>query len=91
MGGASTEGYHAEGQDPRREGDLFKIFLLAYAFFRFWIEFLRADQVVVAFRLSIAQVIAAVVVVVLAVYFCSAVLRGRSGGRRSSAPGKAAS
>jgi len=73
---------------PRKEGDLFKIFLLAYAFFRFWIEFLRADQVVAAFGLSMAQVVSAAVVIVLVAYFCSAFLRGRSDGRHSSASGK---
>ncbi len=39
----------------RKEGDLFKIFLLIYSFFRFWIEFLRADKVMVIFNLSIVR------------------------------------
>lgn len=52
-----------------REGDLFKMFLAAYAFFRFWIEFLRADRVMTIFHLSIAQVISGSVVIILTGYF----------------------
>jgi phosphatidylglycerol:prolipoprotein diacylglycerol transferase len=52
-----------------KEGDLFKIFLLWYAFFRFWIEFLRGDKVSFFSSLSIAQIVAGSVFIVLAVYF----------------------
>lgn len=54
-----------------KEGDLFKIFLLIYAFFRFWVEFLRADKVMVIINLSIAQIISAPVFCLLSVYFLS--------------------
>jgi prolipoprotein diacylglyceryl transferase len=37
------------------EGDLFRIFLLAYTFFRFWIEFIRGDVVAASAGLSLAQ------------------------------------
>jgi phosphatidylglycerol:prolipoprotein diacylglycerol transferase len=52
-----------------KEGDLFKIFLFIYSFFRFWIEFLRADKVMIAFNLSIAQIVCVFVFCYLAVYF----------------------
>lgn len=55
-----------------KEGDLFKIFLLLYAFFRFWIEFLRADKVIMAFHLSIAQIVSSFIFIVLAFYFLRA-------------------
>ncbi len=60
----------------KREGDLFKIFLLAYAFFRFWIEFLRADRVMAGPNLSIAQIISALAFILVAVYFLK---RGKNG------------
>ncbi len=53
----------------RKEGDLFKIFLLIYSFFRFWIEFLRGDKVIFIFSLSIAQVLSASVFLLLSFYF----------------------
>jgi phosphatidylglycerol:prolipoprotein diacylglycerol transferase len=53
----------------KREGDLFKIFLLLYAYFRFWIEFLRADKVGIISNLSIAQAVSGGVFVILSVYF----------------------
>ena len=53
----------------RKEGDLFKIFLLVYSFFRFWTEFLRADAVNAAFGLSFAQIISLIVFAVVTVYF----------------------
>jgi phosphatidylglycerol---prolipoprotein diacylglyceryl transferase len=40
-----------------KEGDLFKIFLLGYAFFRFWIEFIRSDAVAGILNLSLAQLV----------------------------------
>jgi phosphatidylglycerol---prolipoprotein diacylglyceryl transferase len=52
-----------------REGDLFKMFLLAYVLWRFAIEFLRADRVPGIWGLSIAQLISAAVFMVLAGYF----------------------
>jgi phosphatidylglycerol:prolipoprotein diacylglycerol transferase len=52
-----------------REGDLFKLFLLFYGFFRFWVEFLRADAVSAILGLSIAQIISAVVFLTVAIYF----------------------
>lgn len=52
-----------------KEGDLFKIFLFIYSFFRFWIEFLRADKVMVVFNLSIAQIVSAFIFCLLSVYF----------------------
>lgn len=52
-----------------KEGDLFKLFLLWYAFFRFWIEFLREDKVRSVSNLSIAQIIAAVIFTLCGVYF----------------------
>ena len=52
-----------------REGDLFKIFLLAYVSFRFFIEFLRADVVAGAFHLSLAQIICGTVFLILISYF----------------------
>ncbi len=52
-----------------KDGDLFKIFLLWYAFIRFWIEFLRADKVIAAYNLSIAQVLSAIVFIIISVYF----------------------
>jgi phosphatidylglycerol---prolipoprotein diacylglyceryl transferase len=60
----------------KKEGDLFKIFLIWYVFFRFWIEFLRADKVILGFNLSIAQVICGVVFIVLASYFLRSKKRG---------------
>lgn len=51
------------------EGDLFKMFLLAYSFFRFWVEFLRADKVDSLLGLSIAQVISAAIFIIVAIYF----------------------
>lgn len=51
------------------EGDLFKIFLLAYAFFRFWIEFFRADAVGGIYGFSSAQVVSAAVFVWATLYF----------------------
>lgn len=51
------------------EGDLFKLFLLVYSFFRFWIEFLRADKVASYLGLSIAQLISAAIFTIVAVYF----------------------
>ncbi len=53
----------------KSEDDLFKIFLFLYASFRFGIEFLRADKVIAAFNLSIAQVISAMVCIIILVYF----------------------
>lgn len=52
-----------------KEGDLFKIFLLWYTFFRFWIEFLRVDKVIFVFNLSVAQIVAGPVFIVLLCYF----------------------
>jgi len=52
-----------------KEGDLFKLFLLMYSFFRFWVEFLRADKVSSVFNLSLAQVIAGIVFVLTSIYF----------------------
>lgn len=52
-----------------KEGDLFKIFLIWYTFFRFWIEFLRVDKVIFIFNLSIAQIVAGSIFIVLLVYF----------------------
>lgn len=52
-----------------KEGVLFKLFLLWYAFFRFWIEFLREDKVRSVSNLSIAQIIAAVIFTLCGVYF----------------------
>jgi phosphatidylglycerol:prolipoprotein diacylglycerol transferase len=46
-----------------KEGSLFMTFLLAYTFFRFWIEFFRADAVGGAFGLDSAQIISAAVFV----------------------------
>lgn len=51
------------------EGDLFKIFILIYAFFRFWIEFIRADAVNAALGLSSAQVICLIAMAIVAAYF----------------------
>ncbi|MFA5339741.1 MAG: prolipoprotein diacylglyceryl transferase [Candidatus Omnitrophota bacterium] len=45
------------------EGDLFRIFLIAYAFFRFWIEFFRADAVGGIYGFSSAQIISIIVFV----------------------------
>lgn len=53
-------------KNVKQEGDLFKIFILAYAFFRFWIEFLRADRVMVFLNLSVAQIISIIFFVVAA-------------------------
>lgn len=53
----------------KREGDLFKIFLLMYSFFRFWIEFLRADKVNGMFNLSLAQLISISVFILVSAYF----------------------
>lgn len=50
------------------EGDLFRIFLLAYAFFRFWIEFFRADATGGAFGFSSAQIISIIVFVGTGIY-----------------------
>jgi prolipoprotein diacylglyceryl transferase len=52
----------------RKEGYLFKIFLCAYAFFRFWIEFLRADRVGAVLNLSIAQIISGMTFIIV-LYF----------------------
>lgn len=52
-----------------KEGDLFKIFLIIYSFFRFWVEFLRGDKVIFIFNLSIAQVVCAVIFIICALYF----------------------
>ncbi len=52
----------------KTEGDLFRIFLLAYTFFRFWIEFFRADATGGYFGLDSAQIISAVVFGWVAVY-----------------------
>ncbi|MCX5700541.1 MAG: prolipoprotein diacylglyceryl transferase [Candidatus Omnitrophica bacterium] len=56
-------------EKERKEGDLFKIFLLAYCFFRFWVEFLRADTVNSIFNLSLAQLITGSIFIILAGYF----------------------
>jgi len=53
----------------RKDGDLFKIFLLIYSFFRFWIEFLRGDKVIFIFNVSIAQVLSASVFLLVSFYF----------------------
>jgi prolipoprotein diacylglyceryltransferase len=53
----------------KKEGDLFKVFLLLYAFFRFWIEFLRADAVKTVFGVSLAQVISLIVFMTIGIYF----------------------
>lgn len=53
----------------KREGDLFKIFVFAYSFFRFWIEFLRDDKVLLAFKLSTAQLISLVILILLVMHF----------------------
>jgi phosphatidylglycerol:prolipoprotein diacylglycerol transferase len=57
-----------------REGDLFRIFLLAYTFFRFWIEFIRGDAVDTSSGLSLAQWICLAAFVLVAVK----VFKGRS-------------
>ncbi len=53
----------------KREGDLFKIFLLAYSLFRFLVEFLRQDAVNALFGLSIAQLISGAVFCSMLIYF----------------------
>ncbi len=53
----------------RKEGDLFKIFLLMYSFFRFWVEFLRADKVHSIFNLSIAQLISISIFILISADF----------------------
>lgn len=50
------------------EGDLFKCFLLAYATFRFFVEFVRGNPVM-AFGLSGSQLMVLPAVVVLTLYF----------------------
>lgn len=52
----------------KREGDLFRTFLFAYAFFRFWIEFFRADAVGGFFGLDSAQAISAVAMVWIGIF-----------------------
>lgn len=64
-----------------REGDLFKLFLLWYAFFRFWVEFLRGDKVHSVINLSMAQLIAAVIFILCLVHFFSKKRDIKSGGR----------
>ena len=51
-----------------REGDLFKLFLLAYATFRFFVEFVRGNPVM-AFGLSGSQLTVLPSALVLATYF----------------------
>jgi len=53
----------------KREGYLFKIFLLLYSFFRFWVEFFREDKVIMVINLSIAQVISGLIFLISASYF----------------------
>ncbi len=53
----------------KKEGELFKMFLFGYGFFRFWVEFLRADTVNAFFNLSLAQLISSAVFITLAAYF----------------------
>jgi len=53
----------------RKDGDLFKIFLLAYSAFRFSIEFFRADTVPAFSHLSLAQVICLAVFIWMAQSF----------------------
>lgn len=53
----------------KKEGDLFKLFLLLYSLFRLYVEFLRADKVPSAFNLSMAQVISGIVSIFMAGYF----------------------
>lgn len=52
-----------------KEGELFKLFLIFYAFFRFWIEFLRGDKVLAGFQISVAQIISATVCILMALHF----------------------
>ncbi len=49
-----------------KDGRLFKLFLLSYCFFRFWVEFLRGDAVPGVLNFSMAQFIACVAFVFLA-------------------------
>jgi phosphatidylglycerol---prolipoprotein diacylglyceryl transferase len=51
-----------------REGDLFKLFLLAYATFRFFVELVRGNPVM-AFGLSGSQLMVLPSALVLAAYF----------------------
>ena len=50
------------------EGDLFRTFLLAYALFRFFVEFVRGNPVM-AFGLSGSQLTVLPAVLILAAYF----------------------
>lgn len=51
------------------EGDLFRIFLLAYSFFRFWIEFFRADAIGGIYGFSSAQVVSVAIFGWVVLYF----------------------
>lgn len=59
----------------KKEGELFKIFLLGYTFFRFWIEFIRADTRAGLLGLSIAQIISLIIFVILLIYFLKSRLK----------------
>ena len=57
-----------------REGDQFKLFLLAYAVFRFFVEFVRGNSIM-AFGLSGSQLTVLLSSIVLALYFVRRRLR----------------
>jgi prolipoprotein diacylglyceryltransferase len=56
-------------------GELFKLFLLGYGFFRFFVEFVRGNQVI-AFGLTGTQLFLAITMPVLIGYFLAQLRRG---------------
>jgi len=60
-----------------KEGDIFNIYILSYAIFRFFMEFLRADEIMAGF-LSVAQYICLLAVFIILAIFIKRFIKYKS-------------